>query len=194
MKRFRLLFLLFIQIRLLLILLAPGLAVGTVPEEQNDQGYGEQPVRDCDGRHDRDNGLGEVVILENDPRVDPAVIAGEGLSSLSQIFVLVREHRAGDVGRVPAAFDVDEQRRVSHRLVLELVVSRKVDPLRRRNHVDGGAVLPGAPAVEDSHLVALVHVCGAALAAAAPEAVALAVLDVEGADLAGDGHVDELVQ
>ena len=44
------------------------------------------------------------------------------------------------------------------------------------------------------HLVTLVHVSGAAFSAAAPEAVALAVSDGEGADLAGDGRVHKLVQ
>ena len=188
------LFLFFVQVGLFFILLAPCLTVGTIPEEQNDQSYCEQAVGDGDGGHDGDDGLGEVIIFKNNPRVDAAVVAREGLSPLGQVLVLVSEHRAGDVGRVAAALDVDKQGGVSHRLVLQLVVSRQVDPLWRRDHVDSGAVLPRAPAVEDAHLVALVHVGGAALAAAAPEAVALSVLDVEGADLAGDGHVYELVQ
>ena len=127
-------------------------------------------------------------------RLSSPVVTRECVAPLRQVLVLVGEQGAGDVRRVSAALDVDQQGRVPHGLVLQLVVPGEVDPLRLRDHVDGGAVLPRPAAVQHPHLVALVHVGSAALAAAAPEAVALPVPDCERADLAGDRGVDELVE
>ena len=174
-----LLILFLLHVGLLFVFPAPCLAVGAVPEEQHDEGYQEQAVGYCDGGHNGDKGLREVVVFQDDPRIDPAVVTGEGLAPLGQVFVLVGKHRARDFRRISAAFNVDQEWRVPHGLVLELVVSRQVDPLRLGYHVDSCAILPRPPAVQDAHLVALVHVGRASFPAAAPQAVALAVSDGE---------------
>jgi hypothetical protein len=61
----------------LLVLPAPGLAVGTVPIEQDAQRDDKEAVRDRDRRHHRGRRLGKVVYLQHHPGVEAAVVAGE---------------------------------------------------------------------------------------------------------------------
>ena len=76
----------------------------------------------------------------------------------------------------------------------------KLTALRKRvsfervfQHCDKPWRLTASVYTSSSHLVADIHVRGASLLAAAPVAVALAVLDVDAGHLAGGGRVHELV-
>ena len=118
-----LLFFFLVHVRLLLVFLTSGLAVRAVPEQQNDEGDREQPVRNADGRDDGDEGLHEVVMFQDNPGIDSAVVTRERLSPLCQILVLIGKQRTGDVGWIPTPFDVDQEGGVPHGLVLQLVVA-----------------------------------------------------------------------
>ena len=67
-----------------------------------------------DGRH----GLLSVVVRDHHPGVVGGVIAGKGLASLAVVVVFLSKNITDDVRRVAATLDVDQQRGVSHHLLL----------------------------------------------------------------------------
>ena len=80
------------------------------------------------------------------------VVTRERVSPLRQVLVLVGEQGAGDVRRVAAALDVDQQRRVVHRLVLQTVEPGQVNPVFGWNLVNPGSVLPRLQGVDYPNL------------------------------------------
>ena len=80
------------------------------------------------------------------------VVTREGVAPLRQVLVLVGEQGAGDVRRVSAALDVDQQRRVVHRLVLQTIEPGQVNPVFGGNLVNPGSVLPRLQGVDYPNL------------------------------------------
>jgi len=99
------------------------LAVWAIPEEQDNEGNCEQPVRDGDGRDNGDNGLRKVVMFQDNPGINSAVIARESLTPLCQILILVGKKRTCNVRGITTPFDVDQEGGVPHGLVLQFIVS-----------------------------------------------------------------------
>ena len=58
-----------VLVHLLFVLPAPGLAIRTVPIEQDNERDEEEAVGYGDGGHHAAHGLVETILLENDPRV-----------------------------------------------------------------------------------------------------------------------------
>ena len=85
-------------------------------------------------------------------RLFSPVVTRERVSPLRQVLVLVGEQGAGDVRRVAAALDVDQQRRVVHRLVLQTVEPGQVDPVFGGNLVNPGSVLPRLQGIDYPNL------------------------------------------
>ena len=107
---------LLLLVNLFLVALAFGLAVRAIPIKKDTERNDKNHVRHYDGGQ----GGGQcgiiLVDLNDNPGINPAVVAGESFRTIEQAFVIRGKARTGDLGRITATFDIHQQGRVDHRL------------------------------------------------------------------------------
>ena len=93
-----------------------GLAIGTVPIQENTERYDEDDVRHDNGGDNGGHHFRGLVHFNDNPGVDAAVVTGKGFGFVQEGFVFGEEGRTGHVRWVATTLDIDQKRGIRHSL------------------------------------------------------------------------------